>query len=219
VLFILHSCFKRIIFFWPSSCNCYNYNPTIRGGCFVNQEVVTLSITFELCRESRLLEQYYDLREKCFRKELGLPDFDGGEDERDLQGEIVIARQGDRCVGGARIANGSPLDGQLRDLALNPGASCMWERFVIDPALRSLQLIRDFVGHLIEYSRKAGYHYAAILSSMRNARFYRQCHSALKVDFKIHDHVPDFSKGAFSGLEHYLSVSYLLGSQKMRIAS
>ena len=55
-----------------------------------------------------LLEQYYDLREKCFRKELGLPDFDGGEDERDLQGEIVIARQGDRCVGGARIANGSP---------------------------------------------------------------------------------------------------------------
>lgn len=178
-----------------------------------------MSITFELCRDGRLLEQYYDLREKCFRKELSLPDFDGGEDERDLQGQIVIVCQDDRCVGGARISNSAPLDDQLRELAVNPGTSCMWERFVVDPSVRSLQLIRDFVGHLIEYSLKAGYHYAAVLSSLRNARFYRQCHSALGVDFQIHDHVPDFPKGAFAGLEHYLSVSYLRGSQTMKIAA
>ena len=178
-----------------------------------------MSITFELCQDGRMLEQYYDLREKCFRKELDLPDFDGGEDERDLQGQIIIVCQDDRCVGGARIANSAPLGDQLRELAVNPRASCMWERFVVDPSVRSLQLIRDFVGHLIEYSRKAGYHYAAVLSSLRNARFYRQCHSALGVNFQIHDHVPDFSKGTFAGLEHYLSVSYLQCSQTMRIAA
>lgn len=178
-----------------------------------------MSITIELCRDNRLLEQYYDLREKCFRKELDLPDFDGGEDDRDLQGQIVVLRDGDRCIGGARIAAGAPLDEQLRELSVNPRASCMWERFVVDPSVRSLQLIRDFLAHLIEYSRRAGYHYAVVLSSLRNARFYRQCHSALGVDFQIHEPVPDCAKGAFAGLEHYLSVSYLRDSQELKIAA
>jgi GNAT superfamily N-acetyltransferase len=185
----------------------------------VSREEVTLSITFELCRDERLLEQYYDLREQCFRKELGLPDFDGGEDERDRQGQILIIRQGDRCIGGARIAPGVSVDDQLRELAVNPRASCMWERFVVDPSVRSLKLIRDFLGHLIEFSQKLGYQYAVVLSSLRNARFYRQCHSALGIDFQIHDAVPDCAKGAFAGLEHYLSVSYLRDGQEMRIAA
>ena len=117
------------------------------------------------------------------------------------------------------IAAGVPLDDQLRDLAVNPRASCMWERFVVDPSVRSLKLIRDFLGHLIEYSRKLGFEYAVVLSSLRNARFYRQCHSALGVDFQILEPVPDCAKGAFAGLEHYLSVSYLRDSQEMRVAA
>ena len=178
-----------------------------------------MSITFELCRDPRLLQQYYQLREECFRRELGLPDFDGSEDERDRQGQILIARIGDRCVGGARIAPGTVVEKQLDELALAPEACCMWERFVIDPVVRTVQLVRDFCAYLIEASRMFGYAYALVLSSLRNARFYRQCHSALGVGFQIHRSVPDCAQGAFEGLEHYLSVSHLTEGSAARIAA
>lgn len=178
-----------------------------------------MSIQFELTDDPHLLKQYYQLRERCFRRELGLPDFDGGEDENDRQGMILIAREGDRCVGGARISSSHAVSGQLDGLALAEIDCCIWERFVIDPAVRTLQLVRDFCAELIEASRRFGYGFALVLSSLRNARFYRQCHSALGVDFKIHHQVPDFAQGAFEGLEHYLSVASLADAAPVRIAA
>jgi hypothetical protein len=178
-----------------------------------------MSITFELTQDPHMLEQYYQLRERCFRRELKLPDFDGSEDERDRQGQILIARVGDRCVGGARIAPSTPIPNQLAELALTTKDCCMWERFVIDPLVRSVQLVRDFCAQLIDTSRRCGYDFALVLSSHRNARFYRQCHSALGVDFQIHRPVPDAAQGAFEGLEHYLSVSKLANAIPMRIAA
>lgn len=168
-----------------------------------------MTIEFELCRDSRLLDQYYSLRERCFRRELCLPDFDGAEDNRDRSGQILIIRSGKRCVGGARIAPSLPIERQLDELGLVAELCCMWERFVVDPAVRTKQLMHRFCAYLIEMSRKSGYHYALVLSSLRNARFYRQCHSALGVGFQIHQSVPDCAQGAFKGLEHYLSVSHL----------
>ncbi|MCP5129843.1 MAG: hypothetical protein H6985_09700 [Pseudomonadales bacterium] len=178
-----------------------------------------MSIRFELCSDSNLLAQYYELREQCFRRELGLPDFDGGEDERDRTGHILIARRGDRCVGGARIASGAPVSEQLNELDLVEDACCMWERFVIDPEVRTVQLVRDFCAKLIDASRGLDYEFALVLSSLCNARFYRQCHSALGVGFKIHRSTPDMARGAFEGLEHYLSVAHLATSNRLRIAA
>lgn len=179
-----------------------------------------MSIQFELCQDSLLLEQYYELREKCFRRELGIPHFDGSEDSRDRQSQILIARQDGRCVGGARIACGSPMRDQLDDLTLLVDSSCcMWERFVIDPEVRTVQLVRDFCAELIVLSRKIGYDFALVLSSLSNARFYRRCHSALGVDFQIHRQLPDLAHGAFEGLEHYLSVAHLRAAGALRIAA
>ncbi|MCB1676342.1 MAG: hypothetical protein KDI01_08625 [Halioglobus sp.] len=168
-----------------------------------------MSIQFELCHDSQLLSQYYDLRERCFRQELDLPGFDGREEDRDRQGSIVVARSGQRCVGGVRIAPSTALEERLGELGLVPELCCMWERFVFDPAVRVIPLMRQFCAYLVEMSRQFGYHHALVLSSLRNARFYRACHSALGVDFQIHQSVPDCAEGAFEGLEHYLSVSYL----------
>lgn len=178
-----------------------------------------MTIEFELCRDTSLLEQYYRLREQCFRKELALPEFNGAEDELDRQGQIVIARQGNRCIGGARISPEVPYANQLKELQLHPAACCIWERFVVDPAARSIQLIRDFCTQLIRVSRNSGYHYALVLSSLRNARLYRQHHSALGIGFQIHRSAPDCALGPFSGLEHYLSVSHLLDGQELKMAA
>ena len=181
--------------------------------------VIIMSIEFKLTRDPGLLEQYYTLREQCFREELGLPDFDGSEEHDDRQGQILLAVQDGRCIGGARISPTVTLQSQIQQLGLTQGACCMWERFVFDPAVRTVQMIRDFCAHLIQFSRETGYHHAMVLSSLRNARFYRQCHSALGVDFKIHRHVPHSAQGAFAGLEHYLSVAQLRKAQPLRIAA
>jgi hypothetical protein len=178
-----------------------------------------MPIEFKLTQDPHLLEQYYALREQCFREELGLPDFDGSEEKEDRHGRILLAVQNGRCIGGARISPTVSLQSQIKQLELTQGACCMWERFVFDPAVRTVQMIRDFCGHLIQYSREIGYHHAMVLSSLRNARFYRQCHSALGVGFKIHRHVPHSAKGSFAGLEHYLSVAHLQEAQPLTVAA
>ncbi len=94
----------------------------------------------------------------------------------------------------------------------------MWERFVIDPAVRKVEMIRAFIAHMVEVSKDNGYHHAMVLSSLCNARFYRRCLSSLEVDYEIHRHVPHCAQGSFAGLEHYLSVAYLQSDERLKIA-
>ena len=172
-----------------------------------------MAIEFKVCDDPKLLAQYYALREKCFRQELELPQFDGSEEETDRRSDILLAIDGGRCIAGVRISPSVALQSQVHQLGLKKDVCCMWERFVFEPTVRSVNLIRDFIGFLIEVSRDAGYHHAMVLSSLRNARFYRRCHSALGVGYQIHRHVPHSAHGAFAGLEHYLSVSSLVAAQ------
>ena len=73
-------------------------------GITEKQEVEVLAIEFKLSRDPQLLQQYYDLRERCYRKELGIPDFDGSEDADDQRGRILLAIENGRCIGGARVS-------------------------------------------------------------------------------------------------------------------
>ncbi|MEZ5501998.1 MAG: hypothetical protein R3E50_04840 [Halioglobus sp.] len=177
-----------------------------------------MSIEFKVTRDSRLLDQYYALRQSCFRQELGLPDFDGAEEEQDRQGRILLALQDGQCVGGVRISPHITLSSQLELLELDEDYCCMWERFVVDPSVRTVYMVREFISRVIETSRDSGYRNAMVLSSLRNARFYRRCHTALGVGFQIHRPVPHCARGAFAGLEHYLSVAHLYERQPLRIA-
>jgi hypothetical protein len=180
----------------------------------IKSKVVNMSVEFTVSQDSQLLEQYYALRERCFRDELGLPDFDGSEEEQDRKGQVLLAIQDGRCIGGARISPTVTLLSQIQHLELTQGTCCMWERLVFDPVVRTVQILREFCAHLIQFSRDSGYHHAMVLSSLCNARFYRQCHSAQGVSFKIHRHVPHSAKGVFAGLEHYLSVAHLHDVQR-----
>jgi hypothetical protein len=177
-----------------------------------------LSLEFKVSHESNLLGQYYSLRERCFRQELGLPDFDGSEEQQDREGIILLALENGRCVGGARISPHITLVSLLELLDLDEATCCMWERFVIDPAVRTVFFVREFVSRLIDVSRDNGFQNAMVLSSLRNARFYRRCHTALGVAYQIHRPVPHLAQGAFAGLEHYLSVSHLEYRLPLRMA-
>lgn len=179
---------------------------------------MVLSIEFVVTNDKESLSQYYALRERCFRAELGLPQFDGSEEEEDRQGHILLAMQDGRCVGGARISSRITLPSQVENLNLSQDSCCMWERFVIDPAVRKIPMIREFIAQLIYSSRDLGYAHAMVLSSLCNARFYRRCLTSLEVGFEIQRHVPHCAQGSFAGLEHYLSIAYLKSEEPMRVA-
>ncbi|MEZ5571793.1 MAG: hypothetical protein R3E64_07185 [Halioglobus sp.] len=177
-----------------------------------------MSIEFKVSKDSKLLGQYYELRERCFQRDLGLKDFDGSEEELDRQGRILLAVEKGSCVGGVRISPHITLVSQLDQLGLDEDSCCMWERFAIDPAVRTVYLVREFVAHLIKASRDHGYENAMVLSSLRNARFYRRCHTALGIPYQIHRPVPHLAQGVFAGLEHYLSISRLESQPPLRMA-
>ncbi len=177
-----------------------------------------MSLEFRITRDPNVLNQYYQLREQCFRSELGLVDFDGSEDDQDRRSQIMVGLKEGRVVGGVRISPHITLASQLEQLGLRSEVCCMWERFAIAPVMRTLDVFRHFSTHLVNASLETGYHNAMVLSSLPNARFYRRCHSALGVKFHIHRHVPHCAQGAFSGLEHYLSVAHLERPQPLKIA-
>ena len=170
-----------------------------------------MSIIFQITKDPRNLDQYYQLRQACFRKELGISDFDGTEDEIDRRSHLLLALHDEHCIGGARISCNLPNSTLLQELSLEKASHriCMWERFVIDPDARNEQLFRNFCAHLIDVSQLLGFQYSLVLSSQRNARFYRKYHTALGIEFQVHRHVPDCAADSFSGLEHYVSVAGL----------
>ena len=178
-----------------------------------------MTVTFELSRNPRLLDQYYQLRETCFQEELGIPGFDGSEEVQDLRGQILVAHRDGQCIGGSRITSGAQLPGLLEGLEFPAENCCVWERLVLAPEVRSPEFARDYCDHLITMSQALGYRHALVLSSLRNARYYRQCHNALGVGFTILGATPDYAGGAFSELEHYLSVANLQDSPPLAMVA
>jgi hypothetical protein len=178
-----------------------------------NNEAGTGSmIKFALSDDRALIGDYYSLRKRCYRRELGLVEFDGAEEPEDVNGSLMIAHRGGQCVGGARIASGFAVAGQLPDLQLPPERTCVWERLVLRPECRTVALARQFCDHLVAHSRDLGFEQAIIYSSLKNARFYRLCHAAIGVNFEIVKPLPEQACGTFKGLEHYLSIARLQSS-------
>ena len=191
-----------------------------------------MQVVYELSRDPELLQQYYALREQCYRNELKLQGFDGSEDIEDRSGHILIARVGRRCMGGIRISplldeaeqlklageHALTLPSLLPGMGFRQGNSCVWERLASEPSFRSPQHAQEFFAHLVKASSELHYDFAFTLSSMRNARFYKRCHSYAGVDYQIFRDIPVAADKAFKNLEHYLSVAHLYPAERKEIS-
>jgi len=170
-----------------------------------------------------MLEQYYGLREECFRKELGLKAFDGAEDIYDQNGTILIVRDGDTCVGGVRIT-GCSLFGQslmplehkglditemLPQLMLPLAPYCQWERLVLRPEYRGIDMLRGICRALIRGCASLGYHYAFNVTGIKRARLYKRVHSNLGYDYEIYNQLKMPVENDFAHLEHLLSIAFI----------
>lgn len=180
-----------------------------------------MTIRFEVSCDATSLQAYYKIRESCFRKELGLPSFDGSEDDFDREGLILIARDGDRCVGGARLSasssamgtplecEGMPLGSIFPQLQAGEGGYCQITRLAMEPAYRTPQSVRDLMVGCVDLAIEQGFDYAFCVAGMNRARLYKRVMSVLGYDYRIFEHVSVPPEKGFSGLPHLLSVAKL----------
>ena len=132
-----------------------------------------ITLKNELTKDPVLLEQYYRIREKCFRRELGIADFYGSEDARDRRSDILVARVGGRCIGGTRITGRHPqslhpcraprtpkkdwIVAALPGLRLAENSFCQWVRLAGARKYRTPEVLRHYCSAMIEASRALGY--------------------------------------------------------------
>jgi hypothetical protein len=182
-----------------------------------------MSIRFEISKEPHLLAQYYRIREACFRQQLGIDSFDGSEDEDDRAGHILIARDGDRCIGGARISGTTPtdpaqlpmecstfiLEEHFPELGQQTLSYCQWTRLALLPEYRTTEVLRAQCLALIKCSADLNYSYAFNVAGTARARLYRRLHKNLGYDYEICDHIDIPAEREFADLEHLLSVAFI----------
>ena len=186
-----------------------------------------MALSYELTRDPAQLEQYYSIREECFRRELGLGSFDGSEDVHDRRSHILIARDGDRCVGGVRLTGRAPqtsvllpleeagfdLDRALPELRLNQASCCQWSRFALAHEYRSIETLLQYCSAMIETSRRLGHSYSLVVAGMNRSRLYKRLYSALGYRYEIVRGVRIPAEPHFDRLPHLLAVGYLDGTR------
>ncbi len=190
-----------------------------------------MTIVFEISDNARMLDQYYAIREHCFRKELGIAFFDGSEEHYDRSGHILIAKEGGRCVGGIRICGKRPwemasipiedeginLSELFTELNLSNHPYCQWSRLALAPEYRGMNVVKDFCRELIRACLSLGYQFAFNVSDRNRARLYQRLHQSLGYDYQIYKEKPVVAEAEFSDLEHLVSVAFL-GNTKPKMA-
>lgn len=182
-----------------------------------------MQVVFEITTDAKLLAQYYELREKSYRKTLKLDNFCGREEELDRQSDIMIARIGDECLGGVRICgadnqeliplehSSESLEKQLPDLDLDQNSYCQWMRLSLslsrDLKIPHLELQKQFCFALTKFSIKLGYRYGFCLSSKIHHRYYKRIFTQYGYNYWKCDDVSIELEEEFDDLEHLLCVT------------
>jgi hypothetical protein len=182
-----------------------------------------MHVTIELTKDPELLHQYYELRERSFQDKLGIAQFDGTEEELDKSSDILVARIGDRCIGGVRICGvddsdklpledkAGYLEQKLPTLDMQDAGLCQWMRFTLCPEMDiPIAYIQDqFMYAAAQISKALGYKYGFCVSSRIHHRYYKRALSRFGYDYWDCGDVTVDKKGEFDDLEHLLYMTDL----------
>lgn len=111
---------------------------------YQSRNLFNKELVFEFTRDPGLLQQYYNIRARAYRDELGSADYPSTETEQDRSAHIMVVRMGNFCVGGARIHVKSPRKNEL--LPLEAGNFRLEEHF---PQLRHKQMTYGQTGAIV----------------------------------------------------------------------
>jgi len=192
-----------------------------------------MHVIFELTKDPDLLKQYYKLREERFREVLSLPNFSGIEEELDRKSDILIARIGNKCLGGIRICgsdNTAPLPLETADYSLNDQMPhlqldnvgyCQWMRLSMRPDIEipKLHLQKLFCLALARFCAELGYRYGFCISSKAHHRFYKKFFHKYGYNYWNCEGVVIKKEGDFDDLEHLLCVTDMYSAPQEELAT
>lgn len=189
-----------------------------------------MHVVFEITNDPDFLKQYFELREKTFKRVLGLSNFDGAGELSDEKSDIFVARIGRRVIGGVRIFGSSstqrlPLEfrsdrlgSQLPDLALDSHGYCQWMRLTLtqETDIPFKELHRDFFLALAIATNNLGYRYGFCVSSKVHQRLYKQIFAKIGYIHSSCGEVSVESEEEFNDLEHLLCVTDLQSNSQQQ---
>lgn len=183
-------------------------------------------VVFEITTNDSYLEQYFILRERCYREDLGLKDFSGAIDEYDRSGLVSIARIGDKVIGGSRMTVSLPdqphrlpleEDGFLMKdlfpmLELNKLGYFEIGRTAVDAGYRTSQVNFEINKQLVLWALKMGCCYQFTISTAKVSRINRMIGTKMGMEHLLLDwievpHKPVYQNLIKEGI--YLSVSFI----------
>ncbi|RDE24343.1 hypothetical protein DV711_01765 [Motiliproteus coralliicola] len=188
-----------------------------------------MSIHFQLATEPAKRLQYFNIRQFCFRNDLGLYSFDGSEDQYDREGEILLIMEGNQCIGGARLSGSlDPVPLPLEHEGLNiqqlfPNISgtdtpyCQWTRLAVHPSKRTPQLMAETAKTMLEIALVKGYQYSFCVSGRSQARLYKRLYNNLGYDYRIMEQIEVPEEPGFKGLPHLLSICDLTSASEQQL--
>jgi hypothetical protein len=62
-----------------------------------------VELQVQVCKDKKLLEEYYALRQEVYRTQLGFEGYDGSENEYDRKGDIIVVLRNEKVIAGARL--------------------------------------------------------------------------------------------------------------------
>lgn len=189
----------------------------------INEINIYDTITYEFTKDSRLLNQYYELRERCYRERLGVKYFSGKEEEYDQIGHVLIAHQDGIVIGGARLVISLPnqriklpleeanfrLATLFPQFDLDQMGYCEITRMAVMDTYRKGKINHQLTCLLICRAIEDGCLYHFSVAPLAQARNSRKIFHNMGGLHEIQDHIKVPSRDTY---EHYnvcLSVTYL----------
>lgn len=185
-------------------------------------------IVYEETQSLLYLQQYYDLRENVFKKVWNLENYSGQPDEYDAISDIIIARKGKKCIGGARITVSTPenrilLPMEGDDFLLREQANDAFQKEFQNLDLTKIKygeisrlalLQNDFhsctiglYNKMLEHCLSRGINCVVSIAPMQQSRSVRIFLQKLGLKVKIFQDLDFPQRSCYEGIKMYLSVA------------
>lgn len=172
-------------------------------------------LRYIFAKDEKNLRQYYRLRKIIYNMELGI-DLNEGSDEYDPISEVMVVKNKEQCVGGARITIHYPnsntklpmesddfrLKDILSDLNLDNYAYAEFSRLILMPKYRDNKISQRIYKSLNRKARQLGVRYIFVITDKIHARRYILSYRKLGFKIKILDNViiPNEIKDKYSNI-------------------
>lgn len=177
-------------------------------------------VVYEFTEDKALLQQYYSMRENMFISVWGLKSFYGGEDKFDAQSHILVARQGNLCIGGLRLtvstpqnrielpleAEGFKLFDLLPELELESKTYAELSRYAVLPDFQGPEIYLEGSRRLFARALSLGVDFGFAVSPLGQARNYRRTATALGLGCEIRKDIEVPDRDNYEGIRMYLSL-------------